>query len=82
MSNAEEIRAHVLRAYIKPARILGLRSVTFVSGEIHKDLRYTNRYPAICSAIDASQFGRENQLELVKRVGPKHGTKVRWTFTL
>jgi hypothetical protein len=53
-----------------------------VSGEIHKDLKYFGRYPAVCSAIDTSIFERENQLRLLKRTGPKHGATVRWTFAI
>ena len=51
MSDASEIRAHVVRKYIDPARRAQLASVSFASDEIHKDLKYVRRYPAVCSAM-------------------------------
>ena len=82
MSNADEIRAYVVKIYIAPARIAGESEVSFTSGSIHKALKYDRRYRAVCSAIDAEVFEKENRLTRLNRSDQKEGAHVTWTFSL
>lgn len=82
MSDAEGIREYAAKIYIDPARKVGRSKVSFVSGNLHTALRYQNRLSAICTAIDARTFERENRIKRVRRTGPAEGATVEWTFSL
>lgn len=82
MSDAEGIRAYATKIYIDPARNEGRTRVSFVSGHLHTALRYQNRLRAICTAIDARIFEKENRIKRISRTGPPEGATVEWTFSL
>lgn len=82
MSDAEKIRAHVNKAFIEPARKVGRTHAEVVAADVHKDLRLEQRFPAVCSAIDAQKFQDQYGVVLRNRTGPKQGATVKWTFSL
>jgi 5-methylcytosine-specific restriction protein B len=81
-SMADQIRAHVNEAFIKPARAAGLRTVSVRAGDVHKDLGLENRMPAVCSALDGAKFQDMYGVTVNLRVGPPQGSTVTWVVTL
>lgn len=79
-STADQIRKYAKITFITPARQKGQKSVSFSAIEIHKGLGLTDRYPAVCSAIDARKFCEFAKVKLVRREGKKQTSAVRWTF--
>ena len=71
MKLADEIREYALVALIKPARRQGNKTVSFTALNIHKGMGFkANRYPAVCTAIDADKFLTYASVSLSSRQGP------------
>jgi len=80
ISNADKIRAYVNKTFVEPARRAGKSGIVIISGDVHADLEYQNRMPAVCSAIDAKKFQERYGLVLNSRTGPRQGATVKWLF--
>ncbi|HBG75087.1 MAG: hypothetical protein A2X25_14620 [Chloroflexi bacterium GWB2_49_20] len=81
MATAEEVRRYVLKQ-IQTARQNGEKSISFSALEIHNGLGLKQRFPLVCSAIDADKFLDFASVILIKRDGPKQSSTVRWVFDL
>lgn len=79
---AEQIRAYANSALIEPARRAGRTKVTIVAHDVHKDLKLTNRMPAVCAALDAQKFQQDYGIVLSTRTGPRQGSTVAWRYSL
>ena len=79
---AERIREFVVLNYVEPARIRGERYVIVVARDVIKKLALKNRSAAVCNALDAEKFVRNNGLHLSRRSGPKLGRTVEWVLDL
>ena len=85
MRLADEIRNHVRRKYIEPARRRGDSTVEVLSGRVLEELRLSNgQAPSVCGALKAPKFRSDNRLVLEKLDGPpkKMSTTVVFTFRL
>lgn len=87
MSASDQVRDHVKRFYLEPARNQGKELFRIKTAEIHKNLGWRdqlNRFPIICQALETRKFLKENDLELVKREGPPSGrsSTVVYTFRI
>ncbi len=82
MSRADQIRHFARIQYVEPARASGSIEVEIHAGIVHREMGLVNRFPAICSAIDAARFRDECGLSLVKRTGPRQSSSVVWRFAL
>ncbi len=81
MVSANEVRKYAL-GMIQAARQRGERTISFSALDISKGLGLKQRFPLICSAIDADKFLDYASVILIKREGPKQSTTVRWVFDL
>ena len=82
MSNSDEIREHVLRKYIAPARSEGSARVTVVAGDVANALNLNNRMPLVCGAIGAMKFRKGDDLQLLRRSGPGQGATETFVFAV
>ena len=82
MTTANEVREFVLKEFIEPARKQGKRTVSFTSSDVHRGMSLKQRYPLVCSAIDADKFLDFAKVTLVKREGPKQSSTAKWLFSL
>lgn len=82
MTLADDIREHVKKNYIDPARRRGERTVTFRASDIHRAMGLQNHFPSVCQAIDSDKFIDFASVALFKRTGPPKSSSVRWTFDL
>lgn len=80
MRQADAIRGYVIEHFIQTARQAGRVTVLVKAAEVHAALDLENRYPAVCSALDAGKFLDAAQVTLVKRSGPRQGSRVEWVF--
>lgn len=80
MATANAVREYVLKEFIEPARRQGKTTVSFTSSDVHKGMGLAQRYPLVCSAIDADKFLDYAKVTLVKREGPKQSTTANWIF--
>ena len=80
MKPSEEIRQHVIKQYIVPARSAGKDSVTVRAGEVHAALHFKQRSAAVCSVLGSLSFQEENGIKLLSREGPGVGMSTLFTF--
>ena len=77
---ANEVRKYAKTVYITPARQRGDKTATFSASDLHEGLKYKNRFPLVCGAIDAKKFCEFARVKLAKRSGPRQSATTRWTF--
>jgi hypothetical protein len=82
VATADEVREYVIVTFINPARRRGFNVVSFTSKDIHKGMGLKERYPLVCSSIDAEKFLDLASVILVSRKGPNQSSTVEWTFEL
>lgn len=82
MTTANEVREYVIETIIKPARQRGNKSISFTSADIHNGMGLEQRFPLVCSAIDADKFQEYASVILARREGPEQSSTVRWVFDL
>ncbi len=80
MRPADEVRQHVLTAYIIPARGRGDSTVTVRAGDVHRELGYKDRMPSVASALGAKIFEQYAGVRLIRREGPHQGANLLLTF--
>ena len=81
MATAVGFRQYAFKK-IQEARQKGEKKISFTALEIHKGMGLNQRFPLVCSAIDADKFLDYASVILIKREGPKQSTTARWTFDL
>jgi hypothetical protein len=82
MRLADQIRHHVRREIIEPARAQGAGTVRASAREIHDALGLENRYPAVCGALDSDIFLDLAGVTLVERAGPSQSSTAEWVFAV
>jgi len=81
-SLADQAREYVVKAIVEPARRAGERTVTVRAGDVQRALRWWNRAPSVCSALDAREFQRVSRTRLIERRGPAQSTTAEWVLEL
>jgi hypothetical protein len=82
MTQADEIRAYVLRNYIVPARKSYATRVTVRAGDVAKALKLQSRMPNVCGALGTTKFQTAAGLKLIQRDGPGQGANATFTFAI
>ena len=82
MSLADQIRTHVIKAYVKPGRKAGNSTIKITAKEVHTDLGLKSRYPAVCSALDGDKFKDQADVMLRSRSGPQQSSTAAWIFEI
>ena len=81
-TKADQIRYFVIEKYISAARSQGLKVIRLKAGNVHKDMNFFNRMPAVCQVLDGKKFFEMAHVSLLNRQGPNAGSNVFWTFEL
>jgi hypothetical protein len=81
MSLSEQVLQYVRNNYVGPARQKGESTIRIVAGDIHRDLRWTNRVPSVCTTLASRKFQQAIGAELIAREGPPSGFGTRAAFT-
>lgn len=81
MTLSQDVLHHVQATYIAPARQRGETTIRVVAGDVHKDLRWTNRVPSVCTTLSSRKFQEAIGAELIAREGPPSGFGTRAAFT-
>lgn len=82
MMRSEEVRKHVVKRYISPARLNGQTTVQVRAGDVHSELHWTGRVPSVYQALDSRKFQREAGVELVTKSRPGPSTTAVFTYRL
>jgi len=82
MSFADDVRRYCKATYVDPARRRSEKRVSIRSGDVHGALKYTNRYPLVCSAIGSNRFEKMCNVKRISVEGPLNGVSTLFTFEL
>jgi hypothetical protein len=80
MSLSEIVLNHIRDKYVEPARRRSAAEIAIKAGEIHRDLRWTSRVPAVCAALNSRKLQRAAGLELIEKSGPPSGQSTTVVF--
>lgn len=81
-ANADDIREHVIKRHIEPARKRGAKRIKIRAGDIHREMGLKDRMPAVCGALGTQIFLDDAGVSLIDREGPSQGANVFFTFSL
>jgi 5-methylcytosine-specific restriction protein B len=79
---ADEIRQHVIARHFEPARASGVKELELGAGDVHKELSYKNRMPAICSVLGSIRLEMAARVHRTHTRGPLQSSTARYTYTL
>ncbi len=79
---AVEIRHHVITRHFDPARVSGAKELTLRAGDIHKELKYENRMPAICSVLGSKRLETAARVHRTNTLGPHQSSTTRFTYNI
>ncbi len=82
MRPSDDILQHVVRQHFVPAWRAGKEQITLRAGDIHRELGYQNRMPAVCSVLGSDRLQRLARVRLAERQGPQNGSNARFRFEL
>jgi len=79
---AAEIRQHIISKHTEPARASDAKQLTLHAGDIHKELKYKNRMPAVCSVQGSNRFEIEARVHRTSTSGrikvPRQNSRTRF----
>lgn len=79
-NKSDEIRKYVKNKFIIPARVKKTARVTFTALDVAKGMGLEDRYPMVCSSIDAKKFLEYARVNLIRREGAVQGSTAKWTY--
>jgi 5-methylcytosine-specific restriction enzyme B len=79
-SQADRIRAFVLKQIVEPARRAGENRFVVRAGDVHKQMGLQDAMPAVCSAVGGTKFLALAGVRLVRREGPENSSTTEFTF--
>jgi hypothetical protein len=76
MPLAQRIRQCVLEGWIEPARQTSQQQVSVRAAAVHERLNLSNRYPAVCEALDTDLSLDQAKVTLIERHGSRLSSTV------
>ena len=77
---SDRIRQHVFTHHIAPARDDGENLIRVTAGDVHREMGFQDRMPAVCSALDTEKFLELAGLSMEERTGPPQGATTTFVF--
>ena len=82
MADSHEIRSHLIRTYVEPARSRGDYTVTVRAGDVVSSLSSGTAIPAVCGVLGSDTFEREARLQQLAVDGPIPGARTLFVYKL
>jgi hypothetical protein len=79
---SDQVRDHVKRKHIDPAKKAGKKSLSLRAGDIHKELGFTRRIPVVCSALRSRKLQKNCDVKLSYIDGHNNTTAATFTYRL
>jgi hypothetical protein len=80
ISPSNKTRIYCSDHYIIPARSRDQKEVTIRSGDVHRELGFTNRLPLVCAALGSTKFENMARVKRISIDGPTNGANTKFTF--
>jgi hypothetical protein len=82
MRQADRILQHVVTAHFVPAWKAATPAIELRAGDLHKELKLSNRMPAMCSVLGSERLKKLTRTRLVERRGPQQGANAVFVYDL
>ena len=82
MRPSEEILNHIVQKHFESALAAGDVRLCLRAGDIHKELRYSSRMPAVCGVLGSLKLQATANARLVFREGPQQGANAVFHFEM
>ena len=79
-TQADGIRAYVLKHHVEPWRKSGTRRLAIRAGDVVRGMRLNNATPSVCSALESRMFQQQAGLVLLRREGPRRSTTTTFHY--
>jgi hypothetical protein len=80
MTLSQSVLEYVQSRLVAPARSSGEPEIAVTAGQVHRDLRWTSRVPAVCAALNSRKLQRAAGIELIEKSGPPSGQSTTMRF--
>lgn len=81
-TTANAIRQHLIAQHFEPARSSGAKELTLRARDIHKELNFKGRMPAVCSVLGSKRLETEARVHRTSTTGPHQSSTTRFTFAI
>ena len=81
MSQADEIRKHILEKYIEPARKRGLTQIIIKAGDIDNEMKLGSA-PNVNNVLGGKELQRMCAIKLIKKSGSVASATGKYTYLL
>ena len=80
----EVVRQEVIDHWFTPARSSGEREVTVTARDVNRRLRWSQRYPSICSALSdrSGELSQRANVEVIRSTGPNPSSTTEFVYRL
>lgn len=82
MADSHDIRSHIIRSYVQPARNRNDYTVTVRVGDVVQELFPSPAIPAVCAVLGSNVFEREARVQRLAVDGPLPGASTLFVFKL
>ena len=80
--DSHEIRSHLIRTHVEPARARRDYTVTIRAGDVVNELASGTAIPAVCGVLGSDTFEREARLQRLAIAGPVAGARTLFVYKL
>jgi hypothetical protein len=80
MTLSESVLKYIQSYFVLPARKNGISEIDIQAGEVHRNLKWTSRVPAVCAALNSRKLQKAAGLELIDKSGPPSGQSTTMVF--
>jgi 5-methylcytosine-specific restriction enzyme B len=82
MADSSEIRSHLIRDHVEPARARGDYTVTIRAGDVVREVSSGTAIPAVCGVLGSDTFEREARVQRLAIDGPVPGATTLFVYKL
>jgi hypothetical protein len=79
---SDQARQFAAVNFVEPAREAGERLVEIAARDVHDGIRLENRFPLVCSALQAAVFSEQHRIQLVSIDGPCPSSTTVFRFSV
>jgi 5-methylcytosine-specific restriction protein B len=80
LSLSDDIRDFVIATYLEPARRRGDKIVSVRAGDVHREMHFTDRIPAVCAVLRGRPLADKAGVRYLKSDGPENSTTTVFSF--
>jgi len=82
MELSDRILQHVVDRHLVQAWNAQPETLELRAGNIHQEMRLSNRMPAVCSVVGSNRFQTLTRIRLLNRTGSQNGANATFVYKL